>query len=126
MEKKNETILAAAIEALIDGKKYSFKEISKLEKRDEINANLKKHRDKTFFRKGTFLDKDDKIIIGCVANEQAIQFKANLQIKKFKDIQEYLIGRILPPYITRIQQRCSQYLIREGILPIPEELLDEN
>ena len=110
----------------IDGKKYSFKEISKLEKRDEINANLKKHRDKTFFRKGTFLDKDDKIIIGCVANEQAIQFKANLQIKKFKDIQEYLIGRILPPYITRIQQRCSQYLIREGILPIPEELLDEN
>ncbi len=48
----------------------------------------------------------------------------DLVIKKFKELKDKRIGRILPPYITRIQQKCSQYIVREGTMPIPKEIFN--
>ena len=48
----------------------------------------------------------------------------DLVIRKFREIKDKRIGRVLPPYITRIQQKCSQYIVREGTMPIPREIFD--
>lgn len=88
----------------------------------DFNKNFVRHRNGIFFRKGAFLERNDKVIIGCVAGELALQFNLDIRIKKFNDEKDKRIGRILPPYITRIQQKCSQNMVREGVMPIPKEL----
>lgn len=91
-------------------------------KLEEFNRNFSKHRNSIFFRKGTILERDDKVIIGCVAGEQAIQFKMDLEILNFSEWKEKRIGRVLAPYITKIQQKCAVNMVREGITPLPKEL----
>ena len=49
-----------------------------------------------------------------------VDFKS-LQIKKFSDLKSKRIGRLIHPYITRIQQRYALYLQRQGLPPIPQE-----
>ena len=51
-----------------------------------------------------------------------LQFDLDISVKKFSDVKDKRIGRILPPYITRIQQKCAQNMVREGVMPVPEEL----
>lgn len=94
-------------------------DISKLE---EFNRNFSKHRNSIFFRKGTILERDDKIIIGCVAGEQAIVFSMEIEIRSFSEMKDKRIGRVLPPYITKIQQKTAANMVREGTLPLPKEL----
>ena len=57
-------------------------------------------------------------------NGKIIKFRMDLVIRKFREIKDKRIGRVLPPYITRIQQKCSQYIVREGTMPIPREIFD--
>ena len=92
------------------------------EKLDVFNRNFSRHRNSIFFRKGTILERDDKVIIGCVAGEQAIQFKMDLEILSFNAWKGKRIGRVLPPYITKIQQKCAVNMVREGVAPLPKEL----
>ena len=90
----------------------------------DFNNNFVKYRNKIFFRKGAFLERNDKVIVGCIAGEQAIQFNLDLIPKTYSEIVGNRIGRILPPYITRIQQKCAQNMVREGVMPIPKELFN--
>ena len=94
-------------------------DVSKLE---EFNRLFSKHRNSIFFRKGTILERDDKIIIGCVAGEQALVFDMDIVVLRFSEIKEKRIGRILPPYITKIQQKVAANMVREGVTPLPKEL----
>lgn len=87
-----------------------------------FNRNFSKHRNSIFFRKGTILERDDKVIVGCIAGEQAIQFEMDLEVFIFNDIKDSRIGRVLPPYITKIQQKCAAHMVREGVTPLPKEL----
>lgn len=108
------------------GKRFTLdamREICKDEaKIQNFNKNFAKHRNSIFFRKGAFLERNDKVIIGCVAGEQALQFDLDICIKEFNTEKDKRIGRILPPYIIRIQQKCSQNMVREGVMPMPEKL----
>lgn len=102
---------------------YKMSEICKNnDKLQEFNNNFVNYRNRIFFRKGTFLERNDKVIVGCVADEQVLQFDLDISIKEFSDVKDKRIGRILPPYITRIQQKCAQNMVREGIMPMPKEL----
>lgn len=94
-------------------------DVSKLE---EFNRNFSKHRNSIFFRKGTILERDDKVIIGCVAGEQAIVFSMDIVIRSFNEMKDKRIGRVLPPYITKIQQKTAANMVREGVPPLPKEL----
>lgn len=89
---------------------------------DIFNKNFSSHRNKIFFRKGTILERDDKVIIGCIAGEQAIQFNMDLEVLDFDEWKANRIGRVLSPYITKIQQKCAVNMVREGIPPLPKEL----
>lgn len=90
----------------------------------EFNKNFIKHRDGRFFSNGVVLERGPEVIIACVAGNKIIRFRMDIKIKKFNSIKKYRIGRILPPYITRIQQKCSQHIIREGTMPLPQDIFN--
>ena len=70
------------------------------------------------------MERDNTIIITCVNGEKAIEFdKSDYKIFEYTECSESRVGRILPPYITMIQQKSAAYLVREGTFPIPSELL---
>ena len=48
-----------------------------------------------------------------------------LEKKKFSEIKDNRVGRLIHPYITRIQQRYAFYLQRQGLPRIPKEAVCE-
>lgn len=114
-----------------DGEQFPFSFIAGIDKnldnRKQLNAVLKKRDRKIFFRHGTFLEKTDQIIIPCIAREVAIEFKLkDIEIKEFQGNKDKRVGRVLPPYITRIQQKWAHYVVRTGVLPVPEDVVFQN
>ncbi len=89
-----------------------------------INDKFTKYKNQVFFGNGEIRERKPEVIIACVDGGKIIKFRLDIKIKKFKDVKSNRIGRILPPYITRIQQKCSQYIIREGTMPLPKELFE--
>lgn len=92
------------------------------EERKKINEKLIKIRDGIFLRYGSFIENENSIIVGCIDGNDAIKFHLKIIIKKYDEIKDNRIGKLLPPYITRIQQKLSQHIIREGIMPVPEHI----
>ena len=73
------------------------------------------------FIEGQFIEKVNHAIVGCIDDGQIIEFLfRDLKVKKWRDIEGKRIGRLLPPYITRIQQRYALYLQRQGLPRTPE------
>lgn len=67
--------------------------------------------------------KKSEIIIACVAGKKVLKFRLDIhQVKKYNQMKDKLIERILPPYITQIQQSCANHIVREGIMPTPEAI----
>lgn len=77
---------------------------------------------KTFRKKyGQFVEIDSQSILFPLHDGKSIDFRfKDLVIKSWKDIKGKRIGRILPPYINRIQQRYALYLQRQGLPRIPD------
>lgn len=91
------------------------------------------------FNKGTFIDKTNNTYIAFIDSGKILQIKLK-EVKTFKWNQELFtnnnngqkrilkttrIGRILPPYITAIQQKFSFYLQRQGLPAIPEKAIKD-
>ena len=114
-----------------NGKNYSLDELGQICKDGtelvDFNANFRKHRNNMiFYNKGELLEKKTESIIACVDDGKYIKFELKkFEIIKFEEIKGKRIGRILPPYINKIQQKFAQYIVREGVMPIPEELFME-
>lgn len=92
------------------------------EKLLQLNNQFRKYRNLVFFNKGELLERKPEIILACIDNGKMIKFDIDLIIEPFAKYKDKRIGRVLPPYITRIQQKCSQHIIREGTMPIPREI----
>lgn len=77
------------------------------------------------FQRGEIIEKKTEAIVACIANKYLIrfQFDAFEAIKK-SNLEERAvrIGRLLPPYITKIQSRFASYMVREGVMALPDEL----
>ncbi|MDH6357080.1 hypothetical protein [Parabacteroides sp. PF5-9] len=93
----------------------------KIADESKINSN---EIDSIIFANGEFREKINSVYIACVDDGKIIDFTLrNIHIKKWNDIKINRIGRILPPYITRIQQKYSFYLQRQAIPGLPEEII---
>ncbi|MFA7446573.1 MAG: hypothetical protein WCY89_11550, partial [Flavobacteriaceae bacterium] len=70
--------------------------------------------------KGNFDEKINQTFIPFIDDGKIIEilFK-DIKTKKWNDIKDKRIGRLLPPYITRIQQKYAFYLQRQGLPAIP-------
>ena len=70
-----------------------------------------------------------EIIKVCFRNMEIFRWEEKLKIKNENDLEtekmfkETRIGRVLPPYITKVQQRYSFYLQRQGLPAIPEKAI---
>lgn len=76
------------------------------------------------FSKGEYLEKSYQAIVAFIDGGKIVEFSfKDLEIKTWKDLENYRIGRLLPPYITKIQQRFSLYIQRQGLPKIPNEAI---
>ena len=79
------------------------------------------------FEHGEFQQRVNHEIISFIDDGKIIEFQfKEFSIKKFSSLEtEQLkkIGRLIPPYITRIQQRFSHYFQRQGLPSIPVEAI---
>lgn len=89
----------------------------------ELNNLFRAYKNDAFFSNGNIIGKKSETIIACVAGKKALKFRLSIhQVKKYSKIKDKLIGRILPPYITQIQQSCASHMVREGIMPTPKAI----
>lgn len=81
----------------------------------------------TLFNDGQFIEKINNAIVPFIDNGKIIEFLfRDLKQLKWKDYKEKRIGRLLPPHLTRIQQRYALYLQRQGLPRIPEVVVFRN
>jgi hypothetical protein len=90
----------------------------------EQNINAKK-KSKIIFHNGEFIEKNYHVYISFIDDGKIVEFKFNKDIVQYnwKEIKDKRIGRLLPPYITRLQQKYSFYLQRQGLPAIPEKAI---
>ena len=70
---------------------------------------------------GQFIEKINNSIVPFLDGGQIIEFLfRDIKLKKWKDLKEKRVGRLLPPYINRIQQRYALYIQRQGLPRIPD------
>jgi len=83
--------------------------------------NLKKAFVKDY---GHFYEQDSQSIIFSITNGKSydLRFK-DLTIETWGQLKDKRIGRLLPPYITRIQQRYALYLQRQGLPRTPPKAI---
>lgn len=75
---------------------------------------------------GTFNEGISRAIVFGVNDGKSIEFQfKHFRNVSFSELKEKRIGRLIHPYITRIQQRFSLYIQRQGLPKIPNSALDE-
>jgi len=73
---------------------------------------------------GEIRERDTETIIFPIDNGANISFKfKNLRIRNWGEVKGKRIGRLLAPFLTRLQQRYSGYLQRPGLTRVPEAAL---
>lgn len=88
--------------------------------------------------KGSIIERKDSIIIPFVYKGKILKINLNKIIifqwkqqlfskngKEQRNFNETRVGRILPPYITAIQQKYAFYLQRQGLPAIPEKAIEK-
>lgn len=75
------------------------------------------------FDSGEFQEKKNNCYVAFVQGNILCFSLRDIELKKWKDIKDHRIGRLLPPYITKIQQKYAAYLQRQGLPSIPEEAI---
>ena len=69
---------------------------------------------------GHFRERPDQSIVFAATDGKSIRFRfKNLRVNAFGKLKEKRIGRLLHPYLTRIQQRYALYLQRQGLPSVP-------
>ncbi len=74
---------------------------------------------------GTIVRKQNEIILPCIADQVAISFSLNMDFCYFDSVKDHRIGRLIPPYITLVQQKASAHLVRSGLMPVPNSVFSD-
>lgn len=73
---------------------------------------------------GTLREKDSEAAVFAMHQGESIVFNLkNLESRKWSEVRDKRIGRLLPPFLTRLQQRYASYLQRPGLPKIPREAM---
>ncbi|MDX9714198.1 MAG: hypothetical protein RBT37_02090 [Dissulfurispiraceae bacterium] len=79
------------------------------------------------FNNGQYLEKPSHAIVAFVDDGKIIEFKFNeFSIEKWGSLNANRVGRLLPPYINRVQQRHALYIQRQGLPRIPYAAIFES
>jgi len=78
------------------------------------------------FNRGEYLEKSIHAVVAFIDDGKIIEFKfSDFAIKTWIEIKTTRIGRLLPPYINKIQQRYALYMQRQGLPRIPDAAIFE-
>lgn len=94
---------------------------------DETKINTD-DKDCITFDSGEFIEKKHCCYVAFIQGK-ILQFNLReLSIFQWNGIKDNRIGRLLPPYITRVQQKYAHYLQRQGLPSIPKQAIkiDDN
>lgn len=98
----------------------------KKQNKGQFNSDMQRFDRLLLFDKGQIIEKKTHAILPCVAEKLFIEFQFKRFLIKKKSTLEaeaMRVGRIIPPYITKIQNLFASYMVREGVMPIPEKLI---
>lgn len=79
--------------------------------------------DEIVFSQGGFHEKINNCYVAFVDGKILCFSLRKLYIKKWNEIKESRCGRLLLPYITKIQQKYSSYIQRQGLPSIPNQAI---
>ena len=111
----------------IGGQQYQLKNLNLEGETDRFNKDMKIYERSLIYNNGDILEKKMHSVIACIADKKFIEFNfRKFEIEKKKDVEGEAkrIGRVLPPYITKVQNAFAAYMIRVGVMPIPEKLVE--
>lgn len=76
---------------------------------------------------GSFIEQTGYSIVPFVDNGKFLDVKfKHIKLFKWEDIKENRIGRLIPPYITRLKLQYISYFQRQGIPAIPLEAISSS
>lgn len=106
-----------------DAKKYNKKMyLLSGEIVDETKINTE-DTNRITFESGEFIEKNYCCFVAFI-NGNILEFSfKELEVRSWNEISFQRIGRLLPPFITKIQQKYSAYLQRQGLPSIPKEAI---
>ena len=74
------------------------------------------------YQEGHFSEKVWESVAFSIYNKKSVRFNfGKFRVEKFSELKDLRIGRLLHPYLTRIQQRYALYQQRQALPRIPEE-----
>ena len=77
------------------------------------------------FNNGHFEERVFQSVVFAIVDGKSILFNfRKLAVMKYSDVKAQRVGRLLHPYVTRIQQRYTMYAQRQALPPIPEAAVD--
>ena len=78
------------------------------------------------YKNGHFEERIWESIVFSVHERRSVRFDfRKFCVRKFSELKNRRVGRLLHPYLTRIQQRFGLYLQRQGLPRIPEEAIPQ-
>ena len=90
---------------------------------DESKIGNTEDTDCITFDSGEFLEKNHCCYIAFINGIIIKLSLKELKILPWNSIKDKRIGRLLPPFITRLQQKYTYYLQRQGLPSIPKEAI---
>ncbi len=73
---------------------------------------------------GTLQEGEGQAAVFCMYQGKTITFNLkDIHLRRWEDVKAERIGRLLPPFLTRLQQRYASYLQRPGLPRIPKEAI---
>ncbi len=90
---------------------------------DENNINKQECKDNIPFVHGEFTEKKNFCYVAFVHGKIMKFNYRKLEIMRWTNIENNRIGRLLPPYISKIQQQYASYLQRIGLPSLPEKAI---
>jgi hypothetical protein len=73
---------------------------------------------------GAMREQDTETVIFPIHDGKSVAFQfRELSVKSWGEYKEKRIGRLLPPFLTRLQQRYSAYSQRPGLTRVPKEAI---
>ena len=89
-------------------------------KEEKINVKNSRYE----FKHGAFRDRIDFAVVPFIDNGKIIEFKfKDLKQEYWQEVKSMRVGRLLPPYITRLKLQYIAYLQRQAIPSIPENAI---
>lgn len=108
------------------GRVYTFEEVSKLKENELDDLNRAINQEDPDLGNSDFKEGAAEAVVSCILDQKAVVFHfKHIYVLPFEEIKEKRVGRLIDPFITRIQQKFAMYMVRVGVPSTPINVLYE-